>query len=234
MPKLHNKASLRRENGGRESPGAGPEIGPRVAHRQTGLVLDAKAVVVVLDKDSHDFVGLNIFDAKPLDEIGGGVRITRPGVVRALNERPVCFGEARAGCVRHRGNRPAQTPKEPRSRHKLDLWPASKKMSENRCYCFPRPEEICKVYSEQSEDKYLAEKTCRTVRFWLGGKNLSSFSSVPNRAVNDFQQYICTGSAVDTCIAVAMNADINHERISRALKKMAVPCACADVPKSVD
>lgn len=107
-------------------------------------------------------------------------------------------------------------------------------MSENRCFCFPRPEDICKVYSKQSEDKYLAEKTCRTVRFWLGGKTVKEFSSIPNHAVNDFQQYICAGSTVDACIAVAMNADNNHEQISKALKKMAIPCACANVPKSVD
>lgn len=99
-------------------------------------------------------------------------------------------------------------------------------MSENKCYCFPEPEKICTEYRKISEDPYIAEKTCDTIKTWLGGKNLKSFSIVSVYAVTEYQKYVCTKSSKSICAASIISEDIHSKQIDTAIRKLAKPCPC--------
>lgn len=65
------------------------------------------------------------------------------------------------------------------------------KMS-NTYWCFPEKSEFEKQYMKKMEDKYLAEKTLKTVIEWLADKKKTDFKMVARYAELDFNK--CTGS----------------------------------------
>lgn len=105
--------------------------------------------------------------------------------------------------------------------------------SNKKCWCFPEKDIICKKYFDKSEDKYLAEKTCSTIKQWLGGRNLREYALIPHYAVYDFQQYICKDDN-PACVPVMMNAEIHTNQVTEAIDKIATPCPCAppSIPRS--
>ncbi len=63
---------------------------------------------------------------------------------------------------------------------------------ENDTISFPDKESLSKCYCHNMKDKYLAEKTTKTITEWLAGQSVNKLSvgNVAMYAVSDFQEYL--------------------------------------------
>lgn len=92
------------------------------------------------------------------------------------------------------------------------------KMS-NACWCFPEESEFKTQYMKQMENKYVAEKTLKTVTEWLAGENKKDFRIVAHYAESDFNEYMNDNPPQ---FIRRMNIDDIHETLSAIAK----PCEC--------
>lgn len=100
------------------------------------------------------------------------------------------------------------------------------KQEKQSCFCFPETQKLLEEYHRHLTDRYLAEKTSKTITTWLNTSAKRSYDVVPIYAVSDFEDYVCKSGPKELCTAAKMNANMNYIKIKEVLDQIARPCPC--------
>ena len=90
---------------------------------------------------------------------------------------------------------------------------------------FPDKESLSKCYCHHMKDKYLAEKTSKTVTDWLAGRNVGgklAIANVASYAVYDYQEYLAQSGSEALIITAQMCETMYLKEINEAIAKCTV------------